>query len=152
MASFDLLLFGSLFVVGLSGEEHGESCGSEDDGLGLEDEEEATPEGQQQAVQVVDTGVSEPLGLGYGAARRLALESIKEIASSTYEVVRASREHIQDHTQRLDVLPPTLVVDIDRDVIELYTRLGVARDKIFSQRYRFRSLEQERTAVTVGDL
>ncbi|GJT03676.1 hypothetical protein Tco_0838138 [Tanacetum coccineum] len=60
----------------------------EDEGPGME-EEEATPEGQQQAVSVVDTTVSEPLGLGYGAARRRALESIKEIAPSTYEVGRA---------------------------------------------------------------
>ncbi|GKA17324.1 hypothetical protein Tco_0697161 [Tanacetum coccineum] len=35
-------------------------------------------------------------------------------------------------------MPPTLFVDIDRDVRELYTRLGVVRDEIFSQRYRFR--------------
>ncbi|GJR57659.1 hypothetical protein Tco_1499821 [Tanacetum coccineum] len=29
---------------------------------------------------------------------------------------------LQDHTQRLDALPPTLIMDIDRDVRELYTR------------------------------
>ncbi|GJU89544.1 reverse transcriptase domain-containing protein [Tanacetum coccineum] len=56
-----------------------------DEGPGME-EEEAAPEGQQQAVPVVDTAVSEPLGLGYGAARHPALESIEEIAPSTYEV------------------------------------------------------------------
>nr|GEZ27142.1 hypothetical protein [Tanacetum cinerariifolium] len=51
----------------------------------------------------------------------------------------------------LDVLPPTLVVDIDRDVRELYTRSGMVRDEIFSERYRFRSLvhEQERTAAAM---
>ncbi|GKD65564.1 hypothetical protein Tco_1307672 [Tanacetum coccineum] len=56
---------------------------------------------------------------------------------------------LHDHTQRLDAMPPTLFVGIDRDVRELYTRLGVVRDGIFSQRYRFRSLEleQERTNV-----
>nr|GEV74640.1 putative reverse transcriptase domain-containing protein [Tanacetum cinerariifolium] len=50
---------------------------------------------------------------------------------------------------RLDALPPTFVADIDRDVKELYTRSGVVRDEIFSQRYKFRSLEreQERTVV-----
>ncbi|GKE31536.1 hypothetical protein Tco_1450858, partial [Tanacetum coccineum] len=31
---------------------------------------------------------------------------------------------LYDHTQLLDALPPTLVADIDRDVRELYTRLG----------------------------
>ncbi|GJW86615.1 hypothetical protein Tco_0161955 [Tanacetum coccineum] len=48
----------------------------------------------------------------------------------------------------------TISVNIDRDVRELYTRSGVVRDEIFSQRYRFRSLEceQERTAVTFGAL
>nr|GEZ54860.1 hypothetical protein [Tanacetum cinerariifolium] len=47
----------------------------ESDGLGL-GEEEAVPEGQQQAVLVVGTAVSEPLGLGYGVLRHqeLALE------------------------------------------------------------------------------
>nr|GEZ11500.1 hypothetical protein [Tanacetum cinerariifolium] len=54
-----------------------EGLGSEDKGHGLEDEgpgsedeeEEAAPEGQHQAVSVVDTVVDEPLGLGYGALR-----------------------------------------------------------------------------------
>ncbi|GJU86887.1 hypothetical protein Tco_1294433 [Tanacetum coccineum] len=57
---------------------------------------------------------------------------------------------LYNHTQCLDALPPTLFVDINKDVRELYTRSGVVRDEIFSQRYRFRSLEreQERTVVT----
>nr|GEU32514.1 hypothetical protein [Tanacetum cinerariifolium] len=57
---------------------------------------------------------------------------------------------LQDHTQRLDTMQPTLFAKIDRDVRELYTRSGVVRDEIFSQIYRFRSLEheQERTVVT----
>ncbi|GJS28109.1 hypothetical protein Tco_0488729, partial [Tanacetum coccineum] len=186
-----------------------EGRGLEGEGLGLEEEEKATPEGHQQAVPVVDTAVSEPLGLGYGAARRCALESIEEIAPNTYEVGQSSRsileqqgadrisafrqptlttwvDHeedsvytdilvyppvtpgqtplspewsssslpvspsspvvpspialpvatstatISDHTQRLDALPPTLIANIDRDVRELYTRLGVVRDEIFS--------------------
>ncbi|GJS37595.1 hypothetical protein Tco_0535977 [Tanacetum coccineum] len=219
--------------------ESDESQGLEGEGLGLE-EEEAAPEGQQQAVLVVDTVMSEPLGLGYGAARRRALESIEEITPSTYEVGKSSRsvpeqegveristfrqptlvtwvdleddrvytdvptyappaalvqtppspewslgslpvspsshvvsspiaslvatstaiisvdeDHIievgaqlelhrsilHDHTQYLDVPPPTLVADIDRDVRELYTRSGVVKDEIFSQRYRFKNNE-----------
>ncbi|GKB13644.1 hypothetical protein Tco_0847567 [Tanacetum coccineum] len=61
---------------------------------------------------------------------------------------------LQDHTQRLDVMPPTLFAKIDRDVRELYTRSGAVRDEIFSQRYRFRSLEQEheRAVMTFGAL
>ncbi|GKD37042.1 hypothetical protein Tco_1257249, partial [Tanacetum coccineum] len=39
---------------------------------------------------------------------------------------------LHDHTQRLDVLPPTLVAYIDRDVRELYARSRVVRDEIFS--------------------
>ncbi|GJT40913.1 hypothetical protein Tco_0940778 [Tanacetum coccineum] len=217
-------------------EDHGlgdESQGLKGEGLGLE-EEEAAPEGQQQAVPVVDTVVSEPLGLGYGAARRRALESIEEIAPSTYEVGQSSRSVLeQEGVERISAFrQPTLVTwvdleddrvytdvptyappaapiqtppspewslgslpvspsshvvsspiaspvatptatisvdedqfievgaqlefhrNIDRDVRELYTRSGVVRDEIFSQRYRFRSLEreQERTAVTFGAL
>ncbi|GJT85605.1 hypothetical protein Tco_1067322 [Tanacetum coccineum] len=40
-------------------------------------------------------------------------------------------------------------LDIDRDVRELYTRSGAVRDEIFSQRYRFRSLEREQERATV---
>ncbi|GKC89615.1 hypothetical protein Tco_1150264, partial [Tanacetum coccineum] len=48
-----------------------EGPGSEDEGPGSEEEEEeATPEGQQQAVLVMDTAADEPLGLGYRALRR----------------------------------------------------------------------------------
>ncbi|GKF83439.1 hypothetical protein Tco_0245095, partial [Tanacetum coccineum] len=61
---------------------------------------------------------------------------------------------LQDHTQRLDAMPPTLFAEIDRDVIELYTRSGAVRDEIFSQRYRLKSLEQEqeRAVMTFGAL
>ncbi|GJX32780.1 hypothetical protein Tco_0242635 [Tanacetum coccineum] len=63
----------------------GEGHSSEDKGPGLEDashglkddgpdteEEEATPEGQQQALLVVDNTTDEPLGLGCEELRRLA--------------------------------------------------------------------------------
>nr|GEW16515.1 hypothetical protein [Tanacetum cinerariifolium] len=61
---------------------------------------------------------------------------------------------LQDHTQRLDAMPPTLFVEIDRDERELYTISGAVRDEIFSKRYQFGSLEheQERTVVTFGAL
>nr|GFB92032.1 hypothetical protein [Tanacetum cinerariifolium] len=49
----------------------------------------------------------------------------------------------------LDALPPTLFVDIDRDVRELYTSSGTVRDEIFSHRYRFRSLEREQERATL---
>ncbi|GJZ25958.1 hypothetical protein Tco_0570211 [Tanacetum coccineum] len=186
----------------------------------MEEEEEAAPEDQQQAVLVVDTAAIEPLGLGYRAARRRALESIEEITPSTYEVdpedgrvytniptyvplaapiqippylewslssllvspsspvvpspiaspvatpaatilvdkdqfldVGAQLELyggiLQDHTQHLDALPPTLFEGYDRDLRELYTRSGAVRDEIFLQRYRFRSLEREQKRAMV---
>ncbi|GKA31726.1 hypothetical protein Tco_0718031 [Tanacetum coccineum] len=59
------------------------------------------------------------------------------------------RSILHDHTQRLDALPPTLFVDIDLDVRELYTRSGAVRDEIFSHRYRLRSLEREHERVVV---
>ncbi|GJS27614.1 hypothetical protein Tco_0488234 [Tanacetum coccineum] len=180
-----------------------EGQGLEDEGPSIEKEEEAAPKGQQQAVSVANTAASEPLGLGYGAARRRALESTEEIAPSTYEVGQSSRfvpdqeglkrisafrqptlvtyvdpkdgrvytdiptyvplaapvqtppspewslgslpvspssllelhrGILQDHTQRLDALPPTLFEGHDKDLMELYTRSGVVRDEIFLQR------------------
>ncbi|GKC02349.1 hypothetical protein Tco_0993959, partial [Tanacetum coccineum] len=61
------------------------------------------------------------------------------------------------------VATPTATIPVDedqfieigaQDVRELYTRSRVVRDKIFSQRYRFRSLEhkRERNVVTFGAL
>ncbi|GKC46651.1 hypothetical protein Tco_1064373 [Tanacetum coccineum] len=230
----------------------------ESDGLGLEEEEEAVPGGQQQAAPVVGTTVSTPLGLGYRALRRRELALEEDEVYSTFEVGQGSgsapeserservsafrqptlttwtdskdgmiyidipdypppappvqtpplpdwtpgslpvspslldvpslvsspmvpltvsspvttstatipidedqfieigaqlelyRGILQDHTQRLDAMLPTLFVKIDRDVRELYTRSGFVRDEIFSQRYWFRSLKykQERVAVT----
>ncbi|GJW05013.1 hypothetical protein Tco_1563869 [Tanacetum coccineum] len=84
------------------GDELGDKDTKEDKGLddedqGLEDEgpsievEGAAPECQQQAVPVVDTTASEPLGLGYGVARHRAIESTEEIAPSKYEVGQSSR-------------------------------------------------------------
>ncbi|GKA70699.1 hypothetical protein Tco_0776838 [Tanacetum coccineum] len=51
-------------------------------------------------------------------------------------------------------IAPALFERYDRDIGELFTRSGVVRDEIFSQRYRFRILEheQERVVVTFGAL
>ncbi|GKB25468.1 hypothetical protein Tco_0864869 [Tanacetum coccineum] len=59
---------------------------------------------------------------------------------------------IHDHTVRLEELSPALFERYDRDIGELFTRFEAVRDEIFSQRYRFRSLEheQEKVAVTFG--
>ncbi|GKF47211.1 hypothetical protein Tco_0137013, partial [Tanacetum coccineum] len=57
-----------------------------------------------------------------------------------------------DHTVRLEELSPALFERYDSDIEELFSRSEAVRDEIFSQRYRFRSLEyeQERVAVTFG--
>nr|GEV16990.1 hypothetical protein [Tanacetum cinerariifolium] len=205
-----------------------EGQGLDDEGQGLEDEgpsmeEEVAPEGQQQAVPVVDTAASEPLGqssrsvpeqegverisafrqptlvtwvdpadgtvytdipnyvplaapvqtppslewsLGSLPVSPLSLVVPSPIASpvatpaATISVdedqfikVGAQLElHgsiLQDHTQRLDALPPTLFEGYDRDLRDLYSSPGAVRDEIFSQRYMFRSLELEQERATV---
>nr|GEZ83482.1 hypothetical protein [Tanacetum cinerariifolium] len=62
----------------------GEGRGIESDGLGL-GEEEVVPEGQQRAVLIVGTTVSEPLGLGYGVLRRRELALEENHVYSTFE-------------------------------------------------------------------
>ncbi|GJT41672.1 hypothetical protein Tco_0941537 [Tanacetum coccineum] len=99
-----------------------EGQGLEDEGPGME-EEEVAPEGQQQAVPVVDIAVSEPLGLGYGAARCHALESTEEIAPSTYEVGQSSRSMPeQEGAERVSTYrQPTLVTWVDPEDGRVYT-------------------------------
>ncbi|GKA90779.1 hypothetical protein Tco_0812649 [Tanacetum coccineum] len=58
----------------------------ESDGLGLEEEEEAVPGGQQQAARVVGMTVSAPLGLGYAALRRRELALEESNIYSMFEV------------------------------------------------------------------
>ncbi|GJX12062.1 hypothetical protein Tco_0201921 [Tanacetum coccineum] len=62
----------------------------ESNSLGLEEEEEAVPGGQQQAALVVGTTVSAPLGLGYGALSRRELALEEDYVYSTFEVGQGS--------------------------------------------------------------
>ncbi|GJY46909.1 hypothetical protein Tco_0435972, partial [Tanacetum coccineum] len=62
----------------------------ESDGLGLGEEEEAVPEGQQRVIPAVGTAVSAPLGLGYGALRRRELALEEDHVYSTFEVGQGS--------------------------------------------------------------
>ncbi|GJU91640.1 hypothetical protein Tco_1304063 [Tanacetum coccineum] len=119
---------------------------SEDEGPDSEGEE-AAPEGQQQAVQVTDTAVDEPLRLGYRTSRRLALESTEKIAPivpspiaspvttpaatiavdddeflEVGEQLELYGSILHDHTQRLDALPPVLFEGYYGNLRELYTR------------------------------
>ncbi|GKE37106.1 hypothetical protein Tco_1460511, partial [Tanacetum coccineum] len=59
---------------------------------------------------------------------------------------------IRDHVVWLEELSPALFERYNRDIGELFTRSGAIKDEIFSQRYRFRSLEyeQERVTITFG--
>ncbi|GKC39130.1 hypothetical protein Tco_1051514, partial [Tanacetum coccineum] len=129
---------------GLDDEGHGlddESRSVESDGLGLEVEEEAVPEGQE-APSAVSSPISSPM---------ISLTVPSPIASSVTTLIATIlvdedqfieigaqlelfRDILQDYTQRLDAMPPTLFVGIDKDVRELYTRSGVVIDEIFSQR------------------
>ncbi|GKD58481.1 hypothetical protein Tco_1295990, partial [Tanacetum coccineum] len=56
---------------------------------------------------------------------------------------------IRDHAVRLEELSPSLFERYDRDIGELFTRSRAVRDKIFSQRYQFRSLEYEQKRAVV---
>ncbi|GJX40138.1 hypothetical protein Tco_0255128 [Tanacetum coccineum] len=136
--------------------------GLEDEGPGSEEEEDAAPKGQQQAVPVVDTAADEPLGLGYGVWRRLSPLSpavptlVASPATTPATIIALDKDEfleveaqlelhgsiLYDHTQCLDTLPPALFEGYDRDLRELYSRSRAVRDEIFSQRYRLRSLEQ----------
>ncbi|GKF36763.1 hypothetical protein Tco_0113521, partial [Tanacetum coccineum] len=79
---------------GMGVERHGlddEGHSVESDGLGLGEEEEVVPKGQQRAVPVVGTAVSTPLGLGYRALRRRELALEEDHVYSTFEVGQGSR-------------------------------------------------------------
>nr|GEZ51157.1 hypothetical protein [Tanacetum cinerariifolium] len=137
----------------------------ESDRLGLEGEEEVVPEVEED--QVYSTY---EVGQGSGSIpeperpeRVLALRhptlttwiDLEDVATPTTTILVDEDQFIeigaqlelfsgilQDHTQRLDVIPPTLCASIDRDVRELYTRSSMVRDEIFSQRAR--SLEESK--------
>ncbi|GKA70571.1 hypothetical protein Tco_0776710 [Tanacetum coccineum] len=92
---------------GESLESDSERDGSKDkgpDSEDKEDEEEAEPEGQpQQAVQVVDTAMDEPLGLGYRALRRHELVLGEGSVPSTFEIRQSSRSVLEQ--QRVEETP-----------------------------------------------
>nr|GEV01424.1 hypothetical protein [Tanacetum cinerariifolium] len=127
-----------------------ESEESEDAGPGSESEEVVSEEQQQRAVPVKDTGTYKSFGLGYGAARRRALELAEGLAPTSLTIplpvaspvttlaatiavekdefleVGAQLElHgsiLHDHTQRLDALLPTLFEGYGGDFTQLFAR------------------------------
>ncbi|GKC93163.1 hypothetical protein Tco_1158605, partial [Tanacetum coccineum] len=62
----------------------------ESDRLGLGEEEEVVPEGQQRAVSVMGAAMSTPLGLGYEALRRRELALEEDRVYNTFEVGKVS--------------------------------------------------------------
>nr|GEX86178.1 hypothetical protein [Tanacetum cinerariifolium] len=139
---------------GLDDESHGvddesrgladEGFGVETDGLGLKEEEDDEP-----------GSAAGNSGCGDSCERAFSTW-VWSIEAPRFSVRGRSciQSILQDHTQRLDVMPPTLFAVIDRDVRELYTQSKAVREEIFSQRYQFRSLEHEKemTAMTFGAL
>ncbi|GJS35066.1 hypothetical protein Tco_0533448 [Tanacetum coccineum] len=107
------------------GDELGEEDIEEDESLDVGDEREGggCTQGSAAGSSVVDTAVSEPLGLGYGAARRRALESIEEIEPSTYELGQSSRSvPEQEGVERISAFrQPTLVTWVDLEDDRVYT-------------------------------
>ncbi|GKA33034.1 hypothetical protein Tco_0719401 [Tanacetum coccineum] len=91
---------GSELILDTDSEEDeiGEEDTDDDEGHGLDDEghglglkgEEDVPEGQQRAVPVVGATASTPLGLGYGALRRLELAVKEDQVYSTFEIGQGS--------------------------------------------------------------
>ncbi|GKD81114.1 hypothetical protein Tco_1347953 [Tanacetum coccineum] len=141
---------------------------SKDEGPGSEGEE-AAPEQQQQAVLVEDTIADEPLGLGYQAAKRRALELVEDPAPSTFETP-ASPEWSSDSLLvslasltipspvASPVTTPAAIIAVDedefiegmgRDINELYDRSAAVRGEIHSQHFRLVSLELGQEQATI---
>nr|GEX36924.1 hypothetical protein [Tanacetum cinerariifolium] len=103
-----------------------------DEGLGSESKEAAFEDQQQQAVLVKDIAEDEPLGLGYGTARRHALKLAKGTVPSTYEIGQSSKSIDQQvsyetSTPRLHVRTTwedpedgTVYIDIKCDMPPVY--------------------------------
>nr|GEZ78129.1 hypothetical protein [Tanacetum cinerariifolium] len=117
-----------------------EGQGLDDEGQGLDDE---------------DTATSEPLDLGYEAARCCALESTKEIAPSTYETSPSPEwssgslpispsSPVVPSPITLPVATPTATILVDED------QFLEAGGEIISQRFTFKSLEREQKRATVA--
>ncbi|GJZ35743.1 hypothetical protein Tco_0581560 [Tanacetum coccineum] len=101
---------------------------SEDEGPGLErSEEEAVPEGQQQAAPAADTAVGEPLGLGYGALRRRELAVEEDQVLSTFEIGQSSGSMPeQQGAERVSAFrQPTLTSWVDSEDGRVYTDIPV---------------------------
>nr|GEV29548.1 hypothetical protein [Tanacetum cinerariifolium] len=101
---------------------------SEEGGRGLvRREEEDTPEGWQPVVQVADTAMGEPLGLGYMALRRCELSAGEDQVPSTFDVGQSSRSVLEHQgAGRISAFrEPTLVTNVDLVDGKVYTDILV---------------------------
>ncbi|GJW55789.1 hypothetical protein Tco_0099874 [Tanacetum coccineum] len=143
---------------------------SEDEGPDSEGEE-AAHEGQQQQAASVEVIIADrPLGLGYEAARRHALDIAEEITPNTFEFGQSYRsapdQQIEDETPTpripahitwIDPEDGTVYLDIKIDPFILCTRSdpeisewsGVVREEIHSQHFRLGSLERPQEQATI---
>nr|GEZ86406.1 hypothetical protein [Tanacetum cinerariifolium] len=147
---------------GLAAGDKGLNVGVESLGLGGD---EAVPKGQQRAAPVMKTTMTPSIVILPISSPMISLtipSSVATPATAKTEgfltelgaQVKIQEGLIHDYTIRLGEISIALFERYGRDIGKLFTRSGAARDEIFSQRYRFRSLEheQERTAVTFGAL
>nr|GEV01198.1 hypothetical protein [Tanacetum cinerariifolium] len=127
---------------------NGEGRGIKSDGLGLR-EVEAVPEGQQRAVLVVGTAVSEPLGLGYGVLRRQELALEEDHVYSTFEVGQGSGS--APKSERSDRVlafrQPTLTIWTDLE--DGYDDHRLVHDMLLLQTALQRELQEMRDRVIV---
>ncbi|GJW76126.1 hypothetical protein Tco_0137808 [Tanacetum coccineum] len=147
--------------------DEGLAAGDECPGMRVESHglggDEAIPEGQQRAAPVMETAMGEPLGLEPEGPERVS--AFRQPTLTTWIDPKDGRTYIDipayPSPAPLVQTPPslkwssgelslTLFKRYDKDIGELFTRSRAIRDEIFSQRYRFRSLEHEQETVAVN--
>ncbi|GJU24366.1 hypothetical protein Tco_1162987 [Tanacetum coccineum] len=89
-----------------------ESEESEGEGPGSEGEEAAYEDQQQQAIPVEDTAADEPLGLGYGTARRCVIELAEGLTPSMFEVGKSFRT-VPDQQMADEISTPRIIPWLD---------------------------------------
>ncbi|GKD72627.1 hypothetical protein Tco_1330909, partial [Tanacetum coccineum] len=99
-----------------------ESQGLDDEGQVLDDKGQGLDD---EGKDLDDEAVSEPLGLGYRAARRRSLDSTEEIEPSTYEVGYSSRSvPEQEGAEMISAFRhPTFVTGVDPEDGMVYTNI-----------------------------
>ncbi|GKE13190.1 hypothetical protein Tco_1416741, partial [Tanacetum coccineum] len=150
-----------------------EGPGMRDESLGLGGDK-VVPKGQQRTAPIMETAVEPERPERVSALRQPTLTTWIDLEDGRVYIdvpaypppappvqtrhllsgrlVEMQGGLIHDHTIQLVELSPALFERYDRDIGELFTRSGVVRNEIFSQRYRLRILEheQERVVVTFG--